>query len=57
MYAIILILFIIFHLFITVFPRVVFTKNVSPSNKQLIVVRSTATLMVLAGFLLLYFYI
>ncbi len=56
MYVFLLLLFILFHSFIFVFPRVVFTKNVSPSHRQLVFIRTAAFGMVLFAVFLYYYY-
>ncbi|WP_176720476.1 hypothetical protein [Desulfuribacillus stibiiarsenatis] len=55
MFVVFLVLFIIFHIFLFVFPRVVFTKNVDPSSQQLMFVRLAAFTMVVIGIATIYY--
>ena len=51
-----LLLFIGFHSFIFIFPRVVFTKNVNPSQRQLMATRMIAFCLIVFVMALYYYY-
>ncbi len=56
MYIFLLLVFVGFHSFILIFPRVVFTKNVNPSQQQLLLTRAVALCFIVFSVTLFCYY-